>query len=228
MFSNGVHVIEKLHDRYQAGQLLAERLSGFAKRPDAVVLGLPRGGVEVACGVATRLGLPVDVFLVRKLGVPGYEELAMGAIAMGGIEIVNPDIVEEFRLSKREIEEVVAAEKRELQRRERVFRGSRPPLDIHGRTVILVDDGIATGSTMRAAIDGVRKLGAAHVIVAAGVAPLATYLWLRSEVDDVACLLTPREFRAVGLLYEQFPQLIDQDVCKFLNDARTAGAQSAA
>lgn len=208
--------------------MLAERLSGFAKRPDTVVLGLARGGVEVACGVATRLGLPADVFLARKLGVPGYEELAMGAIAMGGIEIVNPDIVEEFRLSQREIEEVVAAEKQELQRRERVFRGSRPPLDLRGRDVILVDDGIATGSTMRAAIDGVRKLGAARVIVAAGVAPLATYLWLRSEVDDVVCLLTPREFRAVGLLYEQFPQLIDQDVCKFLNDARTAAARSAA
>ena len=219
---------ERLHDRYQAGQLLAGRLSGFAKHPDAIVLGLPRGGVEVACGLATKLGLPMDVFLVRKLGVPGYEELAMGAIAMGGIEIVNPDIVEEFRLSQREIEEVVAAEKQELQRRERVFRGSRPPLDLRGKTVILVDDGIATGSTMRAAIDGVRKLGAARVIVAAGVAPLATCLTLRSEADDVVCLLTPREFRAVGLLYEQFPQLIDQDVCKFLNDARKAGAQSAA
>lgn len=225
---DGAHVSEKLHDRYQAGQLLGERLSSFAKRPDTIVLGLPRGGTEVACGLATRLGLPVDVFLVRKLGVPGYEELAMGAIAMGDIEVVNPDVVEEFRLSRREIEEVVAVEEHELRRRERVFRGSRPPLDLHNRTVILVDDGVATGATMRAAIDGVRKLGAAHVIVAAGVAPLATCLLLRAEVDDVVCLLTPREFRAVGLFYDEFPQLIDADVCKFLDDAWRATAQSAA
>ena len=221
-------MIERLHDRYQAGQLLAEKLSGFAKRPDTIVLGLPRGGVEVACALATRLGLPVDVFLVRKLGVPGYEELAMGAIATGGVEIVDPDAIEAFRVSKREIEEVVAVEKQEMERRARVFRGSRPPLNLRDRTVILVDDGIATGSTMRAAIEGVRKLGAARVIVAAGVAPLATCLLLRSEVDDVICLLTPREFRAVGQFYEEFSQLTDQDVCKFLNDARKVVAKSAA
>ena len=221
-------MIERLHDRYQAGQLLAERLSSFAKRPDVIVLGLPRGGVEVACPLAARLGLAVDVFLVRKLGVPGYEELAMGAIATGGVEIVDPDVIEAFRVSKREIAEVVAAEKQELERRERVFRGSRPPLNLHDRTVILVDDGIATGSTMRAAIEGVKRLGAAHAIVAIGVAPLATYMSLRSEVDDVVCLLTPREFRAVGQFYEEFSQLDDEDVCKFLDDARNTGAKSAA
>ena len=182
----------------------------------------------MACALATRLGLPVDVFLVRKLGVPGYEELAMGAIATGGIEIVDPDAIEAFRVSKREIEEVVAVEKQEMERRARVFRGSRPPLNLRDRTVILVDDGIATGSTMRTAIEGVRKLGAARVIVAAGVAPLATCLSLRSEVDDVICLLTPREFRAVGQFYEEFSQLTDQDVCKFLNDARRVVAKSAA
>jgi putative phosphoribosyl transferase len=221
-------LIEKIHDRYQAGQLLAEKLTGLAKNPDAIVLGLPRGGVEVACALATRLGLPVDVFVVRKLGVPGCEELAMGAIAMGGIEIVDPDVIEAFRVSNREIEEVVAVERQEMERRGRVFRGSRPPLNLRDRTVILVDDGIATGSTMRAAIEGVRKLGAVRVIVAAGVAPLAIYLSLRSEVDDVVCLLTPREFRAVGQFYEEFSQLGDQDVCKFLNDARNAGTKSAA
>lgn len=208
--------------------MLAEKLTGLAKRPDAIVLGLPRGGVEVACALGTRLGLPVDVFLVRKLGVPGYEELAMGAIATGGVEIVDPDVTEAFRVSKREVEEVVAVEKQELQRRDRVFRGSHPPLNLRDRTVILVDDGIATGSTMRAAIEGVRKLGAVRVIVAAGVAPLAICLSLRSEVDDVICLLTPREFRAVGQFYEEFSQLTDQEVCKFLNDARKVVAKSAA
>jgi putative phosphoribosyl transferase len=221
-------LIERLHDRHQAGQLLAERLSAYAKRPDVVVLGLPRGGVEVACPLAARLGLAVDVFLVRKLGVPGYEELAMGAIAMGGIEIVDPDVVEAFRVSKREIEEVVVGEKQELERRGRAFRGSRPPLNLRDRTVVLVDDGIATGSTMRAAIEGARKLGAARVIVAIGVAPLATYMSLRSEVEDVVCLLTPREFRAVGAFYKEFSQLTDQDVCKFLDDARSTGTKSAA
>jgi putative phosphoribosyl transferase len=219
-------MIQKLHDRYQAGQLLAEKLAGFAKHPDAIALGLPRGGAEVACGLGTKLGLPVDVFLVRKLGVPGYEELAMGAVAMGGVQVIDPDVVEGFRLSQREIQDVVAAETAELQRRERVFRGSRPPLELRGRTVILVDDGIATGSTMRAAIAGTKRLGAAHVMVAAGVAPLATFLALRSEVDEIVCLLTPREFYAVGLLYEEFPQLTDHDVCRFLDDARKAHADS--
>lgn len=152
----------------------------------------------------------------------------MGAIAMGGVEIVDPDVVEAFRVSKREVKEVVATEKQEMQRRERVFRGSRPPLNLRDRTVIVVDDGIATGSTMRAAIEGVRKLGAARVIVAAGVVPLSTYLSMRSEVDEVVCLLTPREFRAVGQFYDEFSQLNDEDVCKFLDDARTADAKSAA
>jgi len=225
---NGAHLIERLRNRNQAGQLLAEKLSGFAKRADTMVLGLPRGGVEVACALAAQLDLAVDVFLVRKLGVPGYEELAMGAIAMGGVEIVDADAVEAFRVSKREIKEVIGAEKQELERSERVFRSSRPPLNLRDRTAILVDDGIATGSTLRAAIEGVRRLGAARVIVAAGVAPLATYLSLRSEVDDIVCLLTPREFRAVGMLYEEFSQLTDQDVCRFLDAARTTGTKSAA
>lgn len=218
----------KLRDRYQAGQLLAEKLPGLARRPDAIVLGLPRGGVVVACSLARRLGLPVDVFLVRKLGVPGYEELAMGAIAMGGVEIVNPEVVEEFRVTRRDLDQVLAVETRELQRRESAFRRVRPPLNLHDRTVVLVDDGIATGSTMRAAIEGAKKLGAAHVIVAAGVAPLSTCLLLQPEVDDVVCLLTPREFRAVGLLYDEFPQLTDADVCKLLDDARKEGVQNAA
>lgn len=221
-------MIEKLHNRYQAGQLLADKIPELANQPDAIVLGLPRGGVEVGSGLATGLHLPLDVFLVRKLGVPGYEELAMGAIATGGVEIIDPDVVEEFRLSRLEIEKVAATEMQELQRRERIFRGSRPPLNLRDRTVVLVDDGIATGSTMRAAIEGVKKQGAVRVIVAAGVAPLSTYMSLRPEVDQIVCLLTPREFRAVGLFYDDFSQLSDQQVCRILEDARKGGARSAA
>jgi putative phosphoribosyl transferase len=210
---------EKLQDRNEAGRLLAERLSALERNPDVVVLGLPGGGVPVACGIATALRLPLDVFLVRKLGVPGYEELALGAIASGGIEIVDPDVVEAFQLSQKDVERVVGKEKLELQRREIVFRGARPALNLSRRTAVLVDDGVATGSTMRAAIEGVKRLGAVRIIVAAGVAPLSTCMILRAEVDDVVCLLTPRDFRAVGVFYEKFPHLSDEDVCNLLEDA---------
>jgi putative phosphoribosyl transferase len=221
-------VREKLHDRNEAGRLLAERLSALERNSDVVVLGLPRGGVPVACGIATALRLPLDVFLVRKLGVPGYKELAMGAIASGGIRIVDPDVVEEFQLSQEDVDRVVSEETSELQRREAIFRGARPALDLHRRTAVLVDDGIATGSTMRAAIEGVKRLGAARVIVATGVAPLSTSLMLRQEADDAICLLTPRDFRAVGIFYEEFPQLSDADVCTLLADAWRTGASIAA
>lgn len=219
---------EMLHDRSEAGRLLAEQLSALRDNRDVVVLGLPRGGVPVACGIATDLRLSLDVFLVRKLGVPGYEELAMGAVASGGVEIVNSDIVEELRLFPKDLARVVTKEMLELRRREAIFRGTRPAFNLFGRTVILVDDGIATGSTMRAAIEGVKRLGAARIIVAAGVAPLSTYMILRAEVDDVVCLLTPRDFRAVGIFYEDFPQLSDEDVCRFLEDAWRKGARIAA
>jgi predicted phosphoribosyltransferase len=221
-------VSERLHDRKEAGRLLARRLCAIERNPDVVVLGLPRGGVPVACGIATVLQLSLDVFLVRKLGVPGYEEFAMGAIASGGIEIVNPDIVEEFHLSSKDVETVVSKEMLELRRRETVFRGARPILNLNHRTAVLVDDGIATGSTMRAAIEGVKRLGAARIIVAAGVAPLSTCLILRAEANDVVCLLTPRDFRAVGVFYEEFPELSDQDVCNLLEDAWRTGARIAA
>lgn len=208
--------------------MLASRLSTLADRSDVVVLGLVRGGVPLACAIATSLRAQLDVFLVRKIGVPGYEELALGAIASGGVKIINPDVVEEFDLSPREVERLLTSAKQELQRRETVFRGSRAALDLRGRTVVLVDDGVATGSTMRAAIEGVKRLGAARIIVAAGVMPLSTSLLLRSEVDDVVCLLTPREFRAVGLFYEEFPQLSDDDVRALLEDAWRTGARIAA
>ena len=221
-------MIERLHDRGQAGQLLATKLAAFGNRPDVVILGLPRGGVPVACEIAKSLGAELDVFLVRKVGVPGYEELALGAIASGGVKIIDPDVAEEFGLRPGDIETLVRTEQKELQRREAAFRGSRPMPDLHNRTVVLVDDGIATGSTMRAAIEGVKILGATHLIVAAGVMPLSTSLRLRSEVQDVVSLLTPRDFRAVGLFYEQFPQLSDDDVCALLENAWKSGARNAA
>lgn len=221
-------MIEKLHDREQAGQLLATKLPSLRNRSDVVILGLPRGGVPVACEIAKALSAELDVFLVRKVGVPGYEELALGAIASGGVEIIDPDVAEEFGLRSSEIERLVREEQKELQRRETVFRGSRPMPNLRGRTVVLVDDGIATGSTMRAALEGVKRLGAARLIVAAGVMPLSTSLRLRPEVNEVVCLLTPRDFRAVGLFYEQFPQLSDGDVGGLLENAWQSGARKAA
>jgi len=221
-------VIERLYDRQQAGRLLATKLSALGHRNNVVILGLPGGGVPVACEIAKSLGAELDVFLVRKVGVPGYEELALGAVASGGVQIIDPDIAEEFGLRPDDIEKLVQTEQKELQRRETVFRGSRPMPDLRGRTVVLVDDGIATGSTMRAAVEGIKRLAATRIVVATGVMPLSTSLRLRPEVDDVVCLLTPRDFRAVGLFYEQFPQLSDDDVCALLENAWQSGARSAA
>jgi putative phosphoribosyl transferase len=221
-------VTEKFHDRQQAGGLLAAKLAALANRSDVVILGLPRGGVPLACEIARSLHAELDVFLVRKVGVPGYEELALGAIASSGVRIIDPDVAEEFRLTPSEIESLVSAAQQELQRRETAFRGSRPMPELEGRTVVLVDDGIATGSTMRASIQGVNRLKAAHVMIAAGAMPLSTSLRLRSEVDEVVCPLTPRDFRAVGLFYEEFPQLTDEDVRALLENAWQTGARKAA
>ena len=208
--------------------MLTRKLSGLANRSDVIVLGLPRGGVPLACEIARSLHVELDVFLVRKVGVPGYEELALGAIASGGVEIIDPDVAEEFCLTPGEIESLVIAAQQELRRRETVFRGSRPMPDLRGRTVVLVDDGIATGSTMRAAIEGVKRLKVARVIVAVGAMPLSTSMRLRPEVDEVVCPLTPRDFRAVGLFYEEFPQLSDDDVGALLENAWQTGARKAA
>ena len=214
----------RLKDRAEAGRLLGAQLSAYTGHPDVIVLGLPRGGVEVAYEIARVLRAPLDVFLVRKLVVPNFAELAMGAIATGGIESLNPDVIEEFRLTRSEIEPVLRAERSELERREEAFRDGRPAPDLRGRTAILADDGIATGSTMRAAIAGVKRLGAARIVVAVGVAPMSTRLILGSEADEVACLLTPRDFRAVSLFFDSFPQLTDGDVRALLNDAWQRGA----
>ncbi|MGB0037078.1 MAG: phosphoribosyltransferase [Candidatus Acidiferrales bacterium] len=215
---------EQFRDRKEAGRLLAEKLAAYKNRFDVIVLALPRGGVAVAHEIAEALQAPLDVFLVRKLGVPGFEELAMGAIAMGGVEVINSDIAEGFNLSDHEIRRVVAAEQKELERRQRLYRAFRPPLDVQDRIVILVDDGIATGSTMRVAIEALKRLKPARIIVAAGVAPLSTYLLLGAEADEVVCLETPREFRAVGQFYSDFPQLTDRDVCDLLELAPHASA----
>jgi putative phosphoribosyl transferase len=203
-------------DREEAGRLLAQKLAAYKSRPDVIVLGLARGGVPVAREIAEALEAPMDVFIVRKLGVPGFEELAMGAIAMGGDQVVDPDVVEEFDLSGSVIRSVASVERKELERREQVYRGSRPPLDVRNKIVILADDGIATGSTIRVAVSAMRKLGPARVIVAAGVAPFSTYLMLGAEADEVVCLMTPRDFRAVGDFYGAFPSLTDGDVCRIL------------
>jgi putative phosphoribosyl transferase len=208
----------QFRNREEAGRLLGQQLAAYKGRPNVIVLGLPRGGVVLAHEIAETLEVSLDVFLVRKLGVPGFEELAMGAIAMGGSESVNPDVIEEFDLSGSVIRRVTATERKELERREHVYRGSRPPLDVRNKTVILVDDGIATGATIRVAIEALRKLYPARIIVAAAVAPLSTYLILGSEADEVVCLLTPREFRTVGEFYADFPQLTDEDVSKLLKD----------
>jgi len=162
------------------------------------------------------------------VGVPGYQELALGAIASGGVTIIDPDIAEQFRLLPSEVESLVNAAQQELQRREAVLQGSRPMPDLEGRTVVLVDDGVATGSSMRAAVEGAKRLKAARIIIAAGVMPLSTSLRLRSEVDEVVCPLTPRDFRAVGLFYEEFPQLSDDDVRALLENAWQTGARKAA
>jgi predicted phosphoribosyltransferase len=204
--------LKQLQDREQAGQLLAERLAKYANRDDVLILALPRGGVPIAHEIAKRLQAPMDTFVVRKLGVPGFEELAMGAIATGGSEYLDENIVRSFEISREVIEEVVQAERAEMARRDRAYRGARGPIDVRGRVVILVDDGIATGSTIRVAIAALRRLGPARVIVAAGVAPASTAKMLAAEADEFVALLTPENFRAVGQFYESFPQLTDDDV----------------
>jgi putative phosphoribosyl transferase len=218
----------QLRDRKQAGRLLARELAAYKDRPDVIVLALPRGGVAVAHEIAQALRAPLDVFLVRKLGVPTFPELALGAITLESEPLIAPSMLEEFNLSAGDLQPIIYAERQELERRARIYRQSLPPLDVRGRTVILVDDGIATGSTMRAAITALRRMHPAHIIAAVGVAPLSTYMILRAEVDEVACLMTPREFRAVGQFYAEFPQLTDAEVCALLANARDEAATAKA
>src|SRR5258707_1235454 len=206
-------------DRRDAGRLLADKLATYANRPDVLVLALPRGGVPVASEVARALGAPMDVFVVRKLGVPGYEELAMGAVATGGVRVLNDQLVERLGIPEQMIDAVAARERQELARRERLYRGDRPPPDVRGRTVILVDDGLATGSTMRAAVAALRRQGAARIVVAVPVGAPETCAEFEREADDVICAVTPEPFYAVGLWYGDFSQTTDEEVRDLLEQA---------
>jgi putative phosphoribosyl transferase len=211
-------------DRCHAGQLLAAELAAYAGRSDVLVLALPRGGVPVAFEVARALGAPLDVFLVRKLGVPGHKELAMGALATGGVRVLNERVVRELGIPDAAIEAVAAEEQRELARRERDYRGDRPAPAVGGRTVILVDDGLATGSTMRAAVAALRRQGPARIVVAVPAAAPATCDQFRAEVDEIVCAVTPEPFYAVGLWYEDFSPTTDDQVRDLL--ARAAHQQA--
>ena len=206
-------------DRRAAGAVLAARLGRYAGRPDVVVLGLPRGGVPVAFEVARELRAPLDVFLVRKLGVPGHEELAMGAIASGGVEVINRDVVERLEIPLHVVARVAARELRELARREIAYRAGRPALDLSARTVILVDDGLATGSTMRAAVEAARAQRPTTIVVAVPVAAPATCEALAPEVDQLVCPLQPESFYAVGLWYDDFDPVSDEQVRDLLRRA---------
>ncbi len=213
---------QRFKDRSEAGQTLAEALRrhGYADRPDVLVLALPRGGVPVAYEVARALHAPLDVFIVRKLGVPGHEELAMGAIATGGVRVLNDQVVQMLQVPDTVIDRVARAELAELERRERDYRGDRPALEVRGRTVIIVDDGLATGSTMRAAAAALRQQAPGRIVVAVPVAADEICEEFRAEVDEIICAMTPKPFHAVGLWYEDFSQTTDQEVRDLL--ARTA------
>jgi putative phosphoribosyl transferase len=214
----------RFRDRRDAGKRLAARLSHYRSRTDVLVLGLPRGGVPVAFEVARALHAPMDVLLVRKLGVPGQEELAMGAVASGDIHVVNLQIVEKLAISGAEVEAALATERQELTRREQVYRGQRPFPTVDGRVVILVDDGLATGATMRAAAAALRQRRPARLVVAVPTAAPETCDSLRTEADEVVCVMTPDPFHAVGLWYEDFAQTTDDEVRALLALAGSTGS----
>ena len=203
---------QRFRNRTDAGRQLAEKLAAYADRPDVLVLALPRGGVPVGSEVARALGAPLDAFLVRKLGVPGYEELAMGAVATGGVRVLNDEIVRGLGIVEHVIDVAVAREMEELARREQLYRGGSPPPDVAGRTVILVDDGLATGATMRAAVAALRRRHPARIVVAVPTASPDTHEALKAEADDVVCATTPEPFFAVGHWYEDFRQTTDDEV----------------
>ena len=203
-------------DRIEAGQVLAAKLSAYRDRDDVMVLALPRGGVPVAAEVAGALNVPFDVFVVRKLGVPGHEELAMGAIASGGVRQVNRDVVDALGIPENVIDAVAVREQLELERREQAYRGQRPPLSLINKTLILVDDGLATGSTMRAAVMAARQQQPARVIVAAPVGAVSACADLATEADDVVCVRTPEPFVAVGMWYRDFTPTDDHEVRSLL------------
>lgn len=213
----------RFRDRTEAGRVLAAKLEKYAGRPDVLVLALPRGGVPVGFEVAAALDAPLDVFLVRKLGVPGHQELAMGAIATGGVRVLNDEVVQGLGIPADAIYQVATREQEELERRERAYRGDRPPPDVRGRIAILVDDGLATGSTMRAAVAALRQQQPARIVVAVPTAAPQTCEEFRHEVDEIVCATTPEPFWAVGLWYQDFSETTDDQVRDLL--ARAAQAQ---
>jgi predicted phosphoribosyltransferase len=219
-------MFKRFHDRTEGGQLLAEQLAAYAEQDNLLVLALPRGGVVTGFAVAQKLGAPLDVLIVRKLGVPGQEELAMGAIASGGVRVLNEDVLRYLNPSNEEIEAAAARELQELQRRERAYRGERPAPVVRGRTVILVDDGIATGTTMRSAVEALKQRRAARIIVAAPVAAAESCAEFNAYegVAACVCLVTPEPFIAVGLWYEEFAQTTDEEVRDLLARAPSAPA----
>jgi putative phosphoribosyl transferase len=215
--------LQVFRDRREAGRLLADKLAAYARRIDVVVLALPRGGVPVGYEVARALGAPLDVFVVRKLGVPGHEELAMGAVASGGVRVLNEPLLQELGVTDEAVVAVTRSELRELERREQLYRGGRPALEVHGKTAILVDDGLATGSSMRAAIAALRRFEPARIVVAVPTAAPDTCEQLRAEADELVALITPEPFYAVGVWYHDFSQTSDDEVRELL--ARAAPAR---
>ncbi len=203
-------------DRHDAGRQLADRLKSYAHRDDVVVLALPRGGVVVGYEVAEELGVPLDVFLVRKLGVPGHEELAMGAVASGGVRVLDSELVDVLGISAEELESIVGREQRELDRRERMYRGSRPVPDVRGRTVIVVDDGLANGAYMQDAVEALRQLEPEKVIVAVPVSPRSVCEAIRHGVDETICVLSPEPFVEIAVWYEDFFPIEDAEVHELL------------
>jgi putative phosphoribosyl transferase len=214
--------MSRFQDRRDAGRQLAGRLGAYAHRRDAIVLGLARGGVPVAHEVAHALDVPLDVFVVRKLGVPGHEELAMGAIASGGVHVVNERVVQRAQLPQDAVDAVVVREQEELDRRERDYRDGGAPAPVEGSTAILVDDGLATGSSMRAAVQALRERRAARIVVAVPIAPPEACSALEREADAVVCARTPEPFHSVGAWYEDFEQTTDDEVRRLLGEAQTA------
>jgi putative phosphoribosyl transferase len=203
-------------NRSEAGQALATRLTSFTNRTDVLVLALPRGGVPVAAEVAKKLNAPLDVFVVRKLGLPGHPELAMGAIASGGLRVFNGDVINSFRIPDEVVNAVTAEEYAEVQRRERSYRDDLPPPEVECKTVIIVDDGIATGSTMIAAVAALRQLGAGRIVVAAPVIARSTFYLIHNAADEVAAVIAPEEFYGVAQWYEDFSQTSDEEVRQLL------------
>jgi predicted phosphoribosyltransferase len=206
----------RFHDRTEAGELLAEELTSYADQPNVIVLALPRGGVPVGAQVASKLNVPLDVFVVRKLGLPGHPELAMGAIATGGVRVLNGDVINSLRVPDEVINAVTAEEYQELQRRERSYRDDLPPPEVEGKTVIIVDDGIATGSTMFAAIAALRQLNASRIVVATPTIARSTYDYLKKHADEVVTVIMPETFYGVGQWYDDFSQTTDEDVHELL------------